>query len=580
MKTALPLYPYQRQDLDALAAKFREEGKQRVALVLPTGGGKTVCFAHQAMEWLAEHPDDRVLVLVDTDELVWQTRDKIRRAAPHLKVGVVKAGHDEVNADVIVGSVQTLRTPKRRAKVKRVTLIIVDECEMAVTASCMAILEHFGAFGGGTTVAGYTATLMRSDTKSLAAVWQDAVANRDISWMIRNRWLINVRGLAVEVPDLDLRNVKSTRADFREGELGEALAESLAPELVAKAVMEHAADRKVLAFFPTVASAYVFAEAFNDAGIEARVVHGGLPEVERKAVLAWHRRGTVLVNCMILTKGYDDPEIDCIVMGRPTKSKRLYIQIVGRGLRRDLQRPYEEQELLLLDVVGTNAVHDLRSIVDLSDKPIKKSRDGESATLLDLEDEFDAGDGVPEDEPEWYRGDVVVREFDPLGQPSTRVWLKTKAGHFFLPAGKSAYVFIMQWPEPGQWSVAWCGKTRAHAFEVVDGVPKETWPGRQVGMTEHRGLPLDQALVWAGDLAVDMGADLNTADRKAPWRKKVASDKMVSLARGLGLKVDGTTDEESGLFTCTEKAGALSDRITQVMGTRRIDPIVQAVRNR
>jgi superfamily II DNA or RNA helicase len=557
--TALPLFPYQRQDLSALQAKLAEQ--HRVALVLPTGGGKTVCFAHQAMEWIDEHPDERVLILVDTDELVWQTRKRITDAAPHLSVGVVKAGRNEVDADVIVGSVQTLRNPARRKQIRRATLIIVDECEMAVTTSCMAILRDLGGFDGRAKVAGYTATLMRSDAKSLGLVWQDAVANRDLSWMIRHKWLINIVGKSIEVPDLDLAAVKATKADFKEGELGVALAESLAPQVVAAAILEHAKDRKTLMFVPTVASAYVFAEALEDAGIPAKVIHGGMGDAERADVLGWHRFGTVVVNCMLLTKGYDDVEIDCIAMCRPTKSKRLYIQMVGRGARKNPLLPWEDQECLLLDLAGASRFNDLRSIVDLSERPIKEPKDG--ASLTELEDEFDAGEGVPQDEPEWYTGDVVARDFDPLGRPSTRVWLKTAGGTFFMKAGTATYVFIMQYPAPGQWSVAQC--------PVNAGRPT---------MTEHRGLPLDQALVWAEDLARELGADLNTTDKKAPWRKKVASAKLATFARGLGLQVEGTTDETTGVFVPTERMGAVSDRVTVVLGTRRIDPIVKAARTR
>lgn len=575
MKTALPLYPYQRQDLDALGVKLVT--LDRVALVLPTGGGKTVCFAHQAREHLATRPEDRVLILVDTDELVWQTAAKLTKVAPHLKVGIAKARQDEVDADVIVASVQTLRNPVRLARLRNVTLVIVDECEMAVTPTCMTVLKGLGCFGGGVKAAGYTATLMRSDNKSLGTVWQDAVANRDLGWMIRHQFLIPPRGIAIEVPDLDLRTVKSTRADFKEGELGEALAESLAPELVAKSVLEHAADRKVLMFTPTVASAGVFAQALEDAGFPARVIHGGMGEKERADVLGWHRRGTAVINCMLLTKGYDDPEVDCLVMGRPTKSKRLYIQIVGRGLRVDLTRPYAGQDCLLLDVVGANAIHDLRSLVDLSDKPIKDPKDG-SRTLTELEDDLDAGGGIPEEEPEYWTGPVVTREFDPLGRPSTAVWLRTKGGTWFVPAGKTAYVFVMEYPTKGRWAVCWCGTKAAYRFTVDgNGVPQlDQQGGRPVGMTAHRGLPLDQALVWAGDLATDLGADLNTS-RKASWRKKKASDALVSFARNLGLKPEGHTDL-SGLFVCTEKMGDLSDRVSLVVGSNRIDPVVSAVR--
>jgi len=538
--TALPLRPYQRQALDETMRKIVEEGLRTVAVVLPTGGGKTVCFAHQAMEWIDEHPEDRVLVLVHRNELATQALDKIKRIAPHLDAGLVKANHNEVNAQVVVAGVQTLARTHRRDQVTGVGLIIIDECHHAVAASYTAVIEHYA----GAKVVGYTATLMRTDGAPLGRVWQDVAFTRDISWMVRQGYLVPPRGLAVEVPDLDLAGVRTSRGDFADGDLGEALADSLAPELVAKAVLEHAPGRKVLAFFPTVAACYVFAEAFESAGIPALVVHGGMSDAARAETLAWHARGTVLVNCMLLTEGYDDPEVDCVVVGRPTKSKPLYIQIAGRGLRVDPARPYEEQDCLLLHVTPVDM--DLRGIVDLSDKPLPEPREG--ATLIELEDEFDAGEGVEPDAPTVYNGQTITREFDPLGRPSTRVWIRTKGGTYFLPAGRERYVFIMEYPVRGRWSVASC----------------PVWSGRPV-MSEHRGLPLEEALVWAEDLALNMGADLNTTNKRASWRKRPPTPKTLEYAARLGLEVGPD-----------ERMGDVSDRITEHNGTRRIDPLVAA----
>jgi superfamily II DNA or RNA helicase len=584
------LRPYQREALDALREKWKTEDGNRWTIILPTGGGKTVCFAHLAMEHLAEHPGERVLVLVHTDELVTQAATKLREIAPHLSCGIVKAARNEVRADVIVASVQSLRNAKRRDAIRHVGLVIIDECHHAVAATYMQIMEHYGCFGGRTLVAGFTATLTRGDKKALGTVWQGVAFSREISWMVRKRYLVPPKGKAVAVPDLNLRAVKSTKADYREGALGEALAESLAPELVAKAYLEHAATRRGILFAPTVASAEVFAEAFRAQGITCELVHGALDDATRHAVLARHRSGLtqVVANCMVLTEGYDDPEVSCIVVARPTKSKGLYIQMVGRGLRvnPDPTVPYEDQDCLILDVVGASALHDLRSIADLSEKAITEKEAHSGKTLIDLEDAFDAGEGADPDEPVWWTGDVETRDFDPLGQPSTKVWIKTTAGSFFVPAGKHAYVFIAQYPEPGRWSVFWCAKEPYGNLHVCEGgIPRVTCDNkahsvaRPVGMTEHAGLPLDQAMVWAEDLAVDMGADtMNLANKKAPWRRKPPSEALIRMARGLGVKLTVTRDAASGLVTVTDKAGEVSDRVTKIVGSRRIDPLVGKIR--
>jgi hypothetical protein len=438
-----------------------------------------------------------------------------------------------------------------------VSLLIVDECHHVMARTYRDILDHFAS---AEKVTGYTATLARGDGQGLGAVWAEVAYTRSISWMVRRRYLVPPRGLAVEVPDLNLIALKGK--DFKDGELGEALAESLAPDLVAAAYLKHAADRRGLGFAPTVASAEIFAKAFERNGILSDIIHGGLPEGDkqnpapgtRRRILADHRAGVfqVLWNCMILTEGYDDPQVSCIVGARPTKSKPLYQQMAGRGLRVDPARPYEEQDCLLLDVSGMGGYHDLCTIIDLSEFGIKD--DGTGKTLIELEDELDAGEGVPDEAVPYYVGETVTREFDPLGQPSTKVWLKTKGGVFFVPAGTRHFVFIMEYPEPGRWSVCTAGKTNG------DGLP---------AITAHRGLPLDQALVWAEDIALDLGADLNKSNKAAPWRKKKPSEKFKDFASALGLKV--------GL---DERQGALSDRVDVVQGSRRLDPIVTKVRSR
>jgi ATP-dependent helicase IRC3 len=575
------LYPYQETAIERTESWLCADPEHmRGMLVLPTGAGKTITFSEMCRRLLALFPDKRVVILVHTDELARQTVKALRAVAPDLIVGVVKARENEVTADVIVASVQTLRNPARMSQVRDVCRVIVDECDLAAAPSYMKILDYFGCFKtGGIKAVGVTATPYRSDGR-VSSVWQEITFSLPLTWMIRKKFLIPPRGIAITVPDLNLAKVAATKADYKDGELGEALADSLAPELVAKAILEHAADRKTLAFFPTVASSYVFAEAIEAAGIPAEVIHGGLSQAERDGILARHKRGTVVVNCMILTVGYDDPEVDCILIGRPTKSKRLYVQIVGRGLRVDKDRPYEEQDCLLLDVVGANVNHDLRTMVDLSEKPIDPKKADSGRTLTDLEDEFDAGEGVDEDAPLWYQGETVAKEFDPLGAATrSKVWVSTSGGTYFVPAGTGGYVFVMEYPEPGRWSVAFCSKDVRSPLYVCethgDGAPMSVRRGtcckpKHIALTEYAGIELDAAMIAAEDLAVDMGADtMNLANKKAKWRSAAPSDKMKGLAMRIGAPWDGT-----------ENAGKLSDRISKIEATQRIDPLVRKAKAR
>jgi superfamily II DNA or RNA helicase len=183
MSALLRLRDYQTEAIQELHRRW-DAGDTRVPMVLATGLGKTVIFAHLIADWVKVHTAKRVIVLVHTDELVQQAYKKIKDVAPGLHVGIVKAAQNDVTARVIVASVQSLRSAKRRAQIRNVGMIIVDECHHATAATYRAILEHFGAIkfdadgrytgtGESVVVAGFTATLARGDKQKLSDVWQE-----------------------------------------------------------------------------------------------------------------------------------------------------------------------------------------------------------------------------------------------------------------------------------------------------------------------------------------------------------------------------------------------------------------------
>jgi superfamily II DNA or RNA helicase len=583
--TATLLKPrdYQLDCIRAIHEKW-DAGIWRPASVLPTGAGKTVVFSHLAETYLLANPAKRVLILSHTDELVLQAAAKMRNVAPHREVGIVKAERNEVHAHVISASVQSLRSPARREKIRNVGLIIVDEAHHAVAPTYLAILRHFGALAPEEApvdwkptcrAAGFTATLVRADQGKLSEVWEDVAFRRDIAFMIRRGYLLDVRGKRVEVPEFDLAKVKKSGGDYAEGSLGEALIESLAPEVVAKAYVEHASDRQGLIFTPTVDSAYAFAEAFNEAGIKTEVVHGALARDARREILQRLADGDTqcVANCMVLTEGFDNPKVSCAVIARPTKSTGLYQQMVGRVLRPDLTLPVDQRgHALIMDVVGVSRKHDLRSLVDLSSREDLEDVD-EDLSLLELEDlildvEDNLVEGVlqgPDDE--YYAGPVEVAEFDPLGRDSTRAWAVTPDGTYFMSAGSAGYVFLADSLEgpAGTFDVVWCTKElHPHSREP------------QAGMTEHKGLSFEMAISWGEEVALDMGghgAKTLTAKRSA-WRNEPATGPQVYRARRLGITVPMRWDDET-VPDITK--GELSAMIDAATAARRIDPLVRTV---
>jgi superfamily II DNA or RNA helicase len=514
---------------------------------------------------LAKHPGERVLVLAHTDELVLQAADKMRKTAPHRTVGIVKASQNEVHAQVIVASVQSLRSKARRDKIRNVGLVIVDECHHGTAATYRTILEHFGCFGS-TRAAGFTATLVRGDKAKLSDIWQDVVFRKDIAFMIRRGYLLDVKGKRVEVPDFDLRNVRVSGGDYQDGALGDALIEAFAPEIVAGAYVEHASDRQGLVFAPTVASAYAFADAFNDAGIKTEVVHGGLARDERRAILARLADGTTqcVSNCMVLTEGFDNPKVSCAVIARPTKSAGLYQQMVGRVLRPDLTLPVAERgHALILDVVGVSRTHDLRSLVDLSTRRDLPEDLDEDLTLLELEDllieeEEEIGFGGQEEDA-YYAGPVETREFDPLGRDSKRTWSRTPAGTYYMPAGGDHYVFLTEslTGDPGTFDVVWCTKRPGGAGTA--------------GLTEHRAMGFEMAISWGEEEATERGGHgtKSLTTKTSKWRNEAATSAQLYRLHGLGIR-------DVGQITKGEASALIED----VMAARRIDPLVRAVKGK
>lgn len=512
MSAPLALRPYQGEALEAIRGGWAE-GLTRVAVVLPTGMGKTVVFAHLIAREFERRDLRRFkpLILVHRDELVRQSVDKLRSVAPHLSVGVTKAERREVDADVLIGSVQTLARKSRRDELPRLGLVVVDECHHAAADSYLNILWDAGCFDevDPTPAVGFTATLSRGDDRGLGGVWEKVVYRRDVLFGIHGGYLADVRGLAVEVNGLDLASVARSRGDFLDGGLGAALTASGAGEVIARAYAEHASDRSGVLFAPTVAAAYAFAEDLNATGIVTEVIEGGTPLEERRLTLKRFAAGEVqlLSNCAVLTEGWDAPWASCAVIARPTLLPGLYTQMAGRVLR-----PHPGKvDALILDVVGVAGKHRLASIVDLSDGEIVPEPGESLREAVYRRDREKLARGKP-------AGAVGYREVD-LFHDSRSAWLQTPGGVWFIPTREHTFFL---WPDEGTWKVGRCG-----VYSTSGG----TWL--------KDGLPMEYAMAWAEQLAEE--TDPSISRRTASWRVRGAapSQKQLDLARQLGIDPTG-----------------------------------------
>ncbi|MBC7106262.1 MAG: restriction endonuclease subunit R, partial [Firmicutes bacterium] len=228
----------------------------------------------------------------------------------------------------------------------------------AVARTYVFVLERLGFMSGDPDklLLGVTATPVRGDKVGLGAVFQKIVYQRSLLWMVRAGYLVDFRGLVVDT-GVDLGDVRVVAGDFADADLEGVLNTEDRNGLIARAYLDHTAGRRAVAFTAGVQHALDLAATFRAAGVTAEAVSGETPEEERRKLLSAFRAGDVrvLCNCNLLTEGWDEPSLDCILMARPTKSKALYLQMLGRGAR-----PYPgKQDCLVIDFVDNTGRHDV-----------------------------------------------------------------------------------------------------------------------------------------------------------------------------------------------------------------------------
>jgi len=353
----LLLRPYQSDAISACMKLWQEARVRRLLLAIATGLGKTVIFCH-----IAKQLNARTLILAHRDELCTQAAQKMQDIWPEASVGIVKADRNQLAAQVIVASVQTLARPERLAQLPQFDLIIIDEAHHAAAKTYREILKALRAWEpGGPLVLGVTATPKRADDLGLDIVFQKVAYNKGLLDGIREGYLADLVGKRIRA-DIDLSGVRQVAGDYDERQLAQVVNQDAFNRLIVDAYQREAPGRQAVVFTCSIDHAQAVADAFSAAGIRAAHVDGEMAESKRRSVLDDFRqkRVNVLTNCNLLTEGWDEPGIGCIIMARPTRSEGLYQQCVGRGAR-----PFPGKDnCIILDLVGAtdNAIVSLPTI--------------------------------------------------------------------------------------------------------------------------------------------------------------------------------------------------------------------------
>ena len=328
-RPAVILRPYQEACVRRVVAAYEQDRHGHELLVEPLAAGKTVIFS-QVIAQLAGTYGLHALIVAHTDELLNQAAEKYRQVKPTAVIGKVGGGLHDYGGEVTVASVDTISRPNHLATLKRIGygLVVGDEAQRSAAPKYQRVLQALP----DTFVLKVTATPDRLDGKPISD--KPPLYSTAILAMIEQGYLCDVKAIAIRT-EISLDSIQTEGGDYREQELEAAIDTPERNQRVVEAYREHACGRRAICFAVTVQHAHNLAHAFTAAGIPAAVVSGETPLCERKRLSTALRCGElkVLTNVQVLCEGFDEPLVDCVIMARPTQSRTLYVQALGRGLR-------------------------------------------------------------------------------------------------------------------------------------------------------------------------------------------------------------------------------------------------------
>ncbi|KAK0718247.1 P-loop containing nucleoside triphosphate hydrolase protein [Lasiosphaeria miniovina] len=336
---------YQEECIQSILTSF-DQGHKRVGVSLATGSGKTVIFTHLIDRVKPLSPTaTQTLILAHRKELVEQAARHCANVYPDKTIEVEMAKLSASGtADITVASIQSMTSKGRLAKFdpSRFKLVLVDEAHHIVAPGYLRVLGHLGLATkqpSSPHLVGVSATFSRFDGLALGAAIDEIVYHKDYVDMIGEKWLCDAVFTTVD-SKANLSKVsrlgKGGGGDFDTAALSRAVNTDEINDITVRAWVAKASGRKsTLVFCVDLAHVASLTQSFRHYGVDARFVTGGTRTRERSACLDAFKAGEfpVLLNCGVFTEGTDIPNIDCVLLARPTRSRNLLVQMIGRGMR-------------------------------------------------------------------------------------------------------------------------------------------------------------------------------------------------------------------------------------------------------
>ena len=399
------LRDYQQRCHDSIIEKWRAHTS--TLAVLATGLGKTIIFAHVIKSMRPR----RALVLAHRKELIYQARDKIERATGlpcEIEMADQAASTNLFHrTPVVIGTVQTLNSEARltRFKPQDFGLVVIDEGHHGTSPTYRKIIDYFKQ-NPDLKILGVTATPDRADEEALGQVFESVAFEFDILSGVQEGWLVDVTQQFCCVKSLDFSHVRTTAGDLNGSDLAKVMEAEENIQGVCQPTLEvvhglppHSLDqypvnewgaklvekkpRRTIVFTASVVQAEACCNILNRAVPNlAEWVCGATKTEQREDTLRRFSTGetAVVCNCGVLTEGFDNPGVEVIIMARPTKSRSLYAQMVGRSTRplpgivdnieaasarlaaiKNSAKPY----CRIIDFVGNSGKHKLMTALDI-----------------------------------------------------------------------------------------------------------------------------------------------------------------------------------------------------------------------
>jgi superfamily II DNA or RNA helicase len=345
------LRDYQQKAIEDILSSFNKNDS--VMLQMPTGTGKTTVFAELIRIWIKEiNSGQRVLVLVHRKELVDQALARIKQfgiLAARIQSGFAIALEKQVQ----VGMVQSLKNKSRLPK--NLSLIIIDEAHHTPAKSYRDILKNYT--DKNVKILGVTATPCRTNGEGFKDLYQKLITSDSISTFIEKEHLAKIRHLAFAIPDLSKIKINKMTKDYDEKGLELIVRDDKVIADLIESYIKHAENKKAIVFAVNKAHSKDIVKRFSEKNVPAAYIDADTKKEDRDKIVEEFKAGIykVLCNVNIFTEGFDCPDIEVVMLARPTKSFSLYLQQVGR-----VMRPFPGKEHgLILDNASLWSEHGL-----------------------------------------------------------------------------------------------------------------------------------------------------------------------------------------------------------------------------